>query len=162
LSQELSGKYNHTNHSYSYAGMYIVCATCPTHEAKTQRKIAAVHHQTLLRTPEPPRQPGQNRNRERRAHKRLCVRVPTNRPCPSTSFFRQLGLTAVLIQLTTIETYPQMIGYDTEVYEYFKEQYAYHTVSFPPWYLNLDLCSETAFADTTLPSNTPKLKNTPL
>jgi len=33
-----------------------------------------------------------------------------------------MGLTAAPIQLTTVETYPQMIGYDTEVYEYVKEQ----------------------------------------
>lgn len=35
---------------------------------------------------------------------------------PGTDFF---------LKLTVIETYPQLIGYDTQVYEYFREQYAF-------------------------------------
>jgi len=54
---------------------------------------------------------------------------------PSVAFYLLLSagrLTTAIIQVTTVETYPQMIGYDTEVYEYVKEQYARSTLSFPP------------------------------
>jgi len=51
----------------------------------------------------------------------MCLR--SCQPSASLYFFLSAGgLTAALTQLTTVETYPQMIGYDTQVYEYLKEQ----------------------------------------
>jgi hypothetical protein len=36
-------------------------------------------------------------------------------------------------QLSVIETFPQLIGYDPEVYNYFKEQYVPHTLTIRIW-----------------------------
>ena len=79
-----------TIHLCSYAGMYIVRVVYPAHELKLKGEVAAIHHQTLFRTPETTHQPGQNRNRERCARERLCVRVSANRMHPSASFFPQV------------------------------------------------------------------------
>ena len=101
--------------------MYIVRVACNMHEPKLTTWISAIHHQILLRDAATVHQAGQDRDWEWGAAKFLRLHVPSNGLSLPTSP-RQHRLTTVLLQLTTIETYPQMIGYDPEVYEYFKDQ----------------------------------------
>ena len=105
----------------SYAGTYIVSPSAArkcVHPHSNFR--TAVYHQDIFRPHKPPHNSRQDRHRRR--HHRLWRhrRAPPHSASPVPPFFPPHTLT--LPQLSIIETYPQLIGYDEAVYSWFKDQ----------------------------------------
>lgn len=106
----------------SYAGRFIVSLLHLAYQGRlTQSSCAAVHCEGALLRPQPsgeaschdgwrPRLRFQ-RGVQSHAHSKL------TRP-----FSHLLSCLTSFVQLRLIETYPQLIGYDTDVYDYFKTQ----------------------------------------
>ena len=108
----------------SYAGTYIVSSNASWLILRSHIDLA-LYIKDLLRNDKPSCKDYQNRHRGWYHSGSCCIWT-----CPSgASSIYPCGLYLRLWQLTVIETYPQLIGYDPDVFNYFKEQYVRYLFS---------------------------------